>query len=83
MSQNAEIDPGREANIATEATITCPSCGTRKREAMPTNACQRFYRCTGCGEMLKRKPGDCCVFCSYADKLCPPNRAERRAEEPG
>lgn len=40
MSQeNVEIDPDHETVIATEATITCPSCGTHAREAMPTNAC--------------------------------------------
>jgi hypothetical protein len=41
---------------------------------MPENACQHFYRCTGCGEMLKPKSGDCCVFCSYADAVCPPKQ---------
>lgn len=54
------------------ATITCPSCGAARRETMPENACQYFYRCTGCGEMLKPKDGDGCVFCSYADTPCPP-----------
>jgi hypothetical protein len=56
----------------TSATITCPSCGAQAQETMPTNACQQRYRCTGCGEMLKPMPGDCCVFCSYADTPCPP-----------
>ncbi|HEY4894846.1 MAG TPA: GDCCVxC domain-containing (seleno)protein [Solirubrobacteraceae bacterium] len=63
----------------TEATITCPLCDTRARETMPTNACQYFYRCTGCGEMLKAKPGDCCVFCSYADTVCPPEQTKQHA----
>ncbi|HEY7997903.1 MAG TPA: GDCCVxC domain-containing (seleno)protein, partial [Pseudolabrys sp.] len=26
----------------------------------------------GCGERLKPKPGDCCVFCSYGSVPCPP-----------
>ncbi len=73
-------DPGLEAQavsqeVRTEATITCPLCGTRAREAMPTNACRRLYTCTGCGAMLKAKDGDCCVFCSYADVACPPEQA--------
>jgi hypothetical protein len=63
-------------DITSEATIVCPLCGTRARETMPENACQHFYRCTGCGEMLKPKPGDCCLFCSYADTACPPRQAE-------
>ena len=58
-----------------EATITCPVCGRQARETMPENACRHFYRCTGCGEMLKPLPGDCCVFCSYADTVCPPKQA--------
>lgn len=55
-----------------EATITCPLCGTTAREAMPENACRHFYRCTGCDQTLRPKDGDCCVFCSYADAVCPP-----------
>jgi len=43
---------------------------------MPTNACQHFYKCTNCGEMLKSKEEDCCVFCSYADSKCPPEQEE-------
>jgi len=59
----------------TEATITCPLCGSRTRATMPENACQQFYHCTECGETLKPKKGDCCVFCSYADTVCPPKQA--------
>jgi hypothetical protein len=61
-------------HVVIEATIRCPLCGTHARETMPENACQHLYVCTGCGEMLKPKPGDCCVFCSYADTLCPPKQ---------
>jgi hypothetical protein len=39
---------------------------------MPTDACQFFYDCQGCGERLKPKAGDCCVFCSYGSVPCPP-----------
>ena len=41
---------------------------------MPTDACQYFYACVGCGVVLKPLPGDCCVFCSYADQVCPPRQ---------
>ena len=54
------------------SVITCPFCGVQARESMPENACQHFYRCTGCGRTLKPRDGDCCVFCSYADVRCPP-----------
>lgn len=59
-----------------EATITCPVCGHTALEPMPENACLRFYTCGGCGTRLAPKPGDCCVFCSYADALCPPRQAD-------
>lgn len=39
---------------------------------MPTEACQFFYECKGCGEVLKPLKGDCCVYCSYGDIKCPP-----------
>ncbi|WP_088185132.1 MULTISPECIES: GDCCVxC domain-containing (seleno)protein [Sphingomonadaceae] len=55
-----------------ESTITCPQCGSVKAETMPTNACQYFYDCTGCGALLRPKAGDCCVFCSYGTVACPP-----------
>ena len=54
------------------STIVCPQCGHAEREAMPTDACQWFYDCKGCGAILSPKRGDCCVFCSYGDVKCPP-----------
>ncbi len=62
--------------IQQSATLTCPECGHRKTEQMPVDACQFFYDCEGCGARLKPKPGDCCVYCSYADVPCPPIQAE-------
>ncbi len=41
-----------------EATITCRVYGARARETMPQNACEHFYRCAGCGEIVKLKPRD-------------------------
>ena len=58
------------------STITCPMCGHRKTETMPEDACQYFYDCENCKTVLKPKPGDCCVYCSYGDAPCPPKQAE-------
>ena len=58
-----------------EAVITCPACGHTNAETMPTNACQFFYECKGCGTLLKPKARDCCVFCSYGSVPCPPVQA--------
>jgi len=42
---------------------------------MPTDACQFFYACKCCGERLRPRDGDCCVFCSFGDDPCPPKQA--------
>lgn len=62
--------------VALESVLTCPSCGVQASESMPENACQYFYECTGCGERLKPRAGDCCVFCSYGTVVCPPMQTE-------
>ncbi|HMV13548.1 MAG TPA: GDCCVxC domain-containing (seleno)protein [Nitrosomonas sp.] len=62
--------------IMLESDLTCPYCGFIKQETMPTNACLYFYECTSCNTLLKPKPGDCCVFCSYGTVVCPPRQAE-------
>jgi len=67
--------------IKTKATLICPKCKVRQEVTMPTNACQHFYKCTSCGEMLKPKEGDCCVFCSYANSKCPPEQEEKLAKQ--
>jgi hypothetical protein len=41
-----------------QSTITCPHCAVAKTEIMPTDACQFFYECTGCGTKLGA-PADC------------------------
>jgi hypothetical protein len=66
--------------IELRSTITCPHCGHRETETMPTDACQFFYDCKGCGALLRPKPGDCCVFCSYGDIPCPPIQQARNGE---
>src|SRR5260370_24652026 len=71
------------ATMIHHSVITCPHCGTAKSEAMPTDACQFFYECTGCGARLRPKQGDCCVFCSYGSVPCPPIQAERAGEGGG
>ncbi len=64
--------------IELESIITCPECGHSEKEIMPTNACQFFYECKGCGTILKPKQGDCCVYCSYGTVPCPPVQENRK-----
>ena len=66
-----------------QSVITCPSCGFAKSETMPTDACQYFYECGGCGELLRPRPDDCCVFCSFGSVPCPPIQAARSDGKPG
>jgi len=65
-----------DKQLKTKATIACPKCGFKNEEQMPVDACQHFYTCTRCGEILKPKEGECCVFCSYTDSKCPPKQLE-------
>lgn len=53
------------------STITCPECGHKKEETMPTDACQFFYECENCKKVLRPLDGDCCVYCSYGSLACP------------
>lgn len=64
-----------EVAVIMESTLTCPVCGTVKCETMPADTCQYFYECIGCATLLRPKPGDCCVFCSYGSVPCPPIQA--------
>ncbi len=57
--------------------LTCPHCGHQSGESMPTNACVFFHECAGCGELLRPKTGDCCVFCSYGSVPCPPIQQQK------
>jgi len=58
--------------IKLESTLTCPHCGRAEKLTMRTDSCQYYYECAACETMLKPRPGDCCVFCSYGDVPCPP-----------
>ncbi|WP_442475989.1 GDCCVxC domain-containing (seleno)protein [Roseisalinus antarcticus] len=52
--------------------MTCPLSGHAEEEVMPTDACQFFYKCAGCGEILRPKAGACCGFCFHGAVSCPP-----------
>lgn len=64
--------------IILKSIITCPVCGHQKEETMPTDACLHFYQCEQCNTMLKPRPGDCCVFCSYGTVKCPSKQNQRK-----
>lgn len=64
-------------DVVLESMLTCPHCGCVARETMPADACLYFYECSNCKAMLRPRPGDCCVFCSYGSVKCPPVQEER------
>ncbi len=59
------------SEVVLESVLTCPHCGFAKSEIMPTDACQFYYECGNCKALLRQKPGDCCVFCSFGSIKCP------------
>lgn len=64
-----------QRTLILESTITCPECGARQTDTMPTDACQYFWDCPACGAVIRPKAGDCCVYCSYGTVACPPIQA--------
>lgn len=55
------------------ATLTCPNpaCHHQQQVMMPTTYCQLTYTCEACQTTHSRQAGDCCIFCSYANTVCP------------
>ena len=48
--------------VQLQSCLTCPKCGHRSLENMPTNACVISYVCDNCHERLKPLPDDCGVY---------------------
>ena len=63
------------ATLILASELRCPACGAGTVETMPTDACVYFHECRSCGTLIRPKPGDCCVFCSYGSVVCPPVQA--------
>jgi len=68
--------------IEYRSTVTCPHCGHRRTETMPSDFCQVRYDCAACGAQLRPKAGDCCVYCSFGSLPCPPVQEARAAGRP-
>ena len=62
---------GLTPKASTESEITCPKCGHKKTEKLPTEVCILSYTCENCQEIMHPKDGDCCVFCTYGSNKCP------------
>jgi hypothetical protein len=65
----------RSMSVMLLSIVTCPHCSRKKEETMPQDRCVIAYTCTGCGEVLRPRRGDCCIFCSYGSAPCPSKQA--------
>lgn len=61
---------------SSQSEITCPKCGYKKIQIMPTDVCLIKYTCDSCAAVSYSKDGDCCVFCSYGTHKCPSKQVE-------
>jgi hypothetical protein len=62
----------KKSPVILTSRLTCPHCGAAEDLEMPEDSCQWFHACAACGAVLRPRPGDCCVFCSYGTVPCPP-----------
>lgn len=69
---NLSLSKLKSIKIELKSILTCPECGFQKEETMPEDSYQFFYECENCHTVLKPKPGDCCVYCSFGSVKCPP-----------
>lgn len=60
-----------DGEVVMQSEITCPKCGHKAMEIMPTDVCVIKYNCKKCGEEMRPKEGDCCVFCTHGTHKCP------------
>lgn len=61
----------KKSGVSMKSDITCPKCGHKATEVMPTDRCVLKYTCKKCNTVLFPKGGDCCVFCTYGTHKCP------------
>lgn len=66
------MEQNQNKKVILKSVMTCPECGYKKEETMPTDACQYFYECTNCKKIIRPVNNDCCVYCSYGTVPCPP-----------
>ena len=69
---SASDGPARSFVAEVEVTVNCPACGRAVSEIMPLDRCVYFWECPVCHAVAKPLAGDCCVYCSYGTRPCPP-----------
>ncbi|WP_410504587.1 GDCCVxC domain-containing (seleno)protein [Maribacter sp. ACAM166] len=52
--------------------MNCPNCGSKYKQKMPQIGKHMNSKCVFCYTVFGIKNSkDCCVYCSYSNKLCP------------
>ena len=72
--QNIELHSSTDKSET--CVVTCPHCGHKKTEILPTEVCQIKYTCENCNKTLTPEGDDCCVFCSHSTHKCPSKQEE-------
>ena len=62
----------RDQQPVLQSDNTCPIRGAMVTETMHKDTCQFFWKCPVCGDVIRLKEGDCCVYCSCGTVPCPP-----------
>ena len=51
--------------------VVCPLCACPSRLEMRGDSCLFLWEWPVCRQLVRPKPGDCCVVCSYGSFRCP------------
>ena len=54
-----------KTGIILKSIITCPYCGHKEIEIIPTDSCQFFYECKKCHKILKPEEGLLCEILDF------------------
>ncbi|WP_257284425.1 GDCCVxC domain-containing (seleno)protein [Endozoicomonas sp. SESOKO1] len=65
--------------LVSTSIITCPDCMHHAIETMPLDACVYLYECRNCQKLITPQQGDCCVFCSHGNQICPTSQRDKKA----
>ncbi len=64
-----------------DAIMTCPACGYQQMVTMEAFGQRMLWPCPACGSVLRPRPGEHCIYCSFASVPCPPVQRAELAEQ--
>lgn len=69
------------SKVMLDAVLRCPFCLGEELLRMPENFCEILRPCRFCRRIIRPRPGDCCVYCSFATVPCPPHQQESQRKK--